>query len=425
MESLKQRNEIFDLLIVTFQVLSGVSMFFSSRTILVFTIQIAIVLYMLPHIRLRSPKSILLVVIYITLQYILQAVYYRSFNAVTITRYLFQSFLVTYISYLYFRDRYFHLFCLSIYYLSIIGLIFYIIYLIYPGFQYVVWSLSRRYNIDPLGESIILYQIRRSGASSLYYGNLVRNGGFAWEAGASAALAVMAFFINNIQRYKGYIRRNIVYIVLIISTFSTAGIFTLILALSVFMKRKLSPFFLVAMITIIGSLTFLIYFRVPFFYEKIQDETQLALQTDFSSTKEAQGRFTKYLMYKDYFWETLVVGRTFSQDFREKMGFSTLMEFTSVGVGGIFSLAMAYGFAFMIYYVYLIFHLSRLLGIKYGFSNQLALIMFPIAFLINLMSQGVLIWVTPILVFLIYSMEEDTHLIKYSANREIGMLGIQ
>jgi len=167
---------------------------------------------------------------------------------------------------------------------------------------------------------------------------LIRNGGFAWEAGASAALAVIALFLNNIQKYTGYIRRNMVFIALIISTFSTAGIFTLILALSVFVKKRLTPFLSISMILIIIALVFYVYSSVPFFYEKIQLELQMAQRTDFSTTKEASGRFTRYLMYKEYFWDTLLVGKTFSQEFKEQMGFSSLRDFTSVGVSGIYGL---------------------------------------------------------------------------------------
>lgn len=392
-------------------------MFFSSRTILVFAIQTAILLYMIPQIRVKPPRVILIVVAYILVQYLLQAVYYRSFSLITIARYMYQSFVITYISYLYFREKYLHLLCMSIYYLSIIGLVFYGFYLSFPAFKYFVWATSERFSLDPLGESIILYQIRRAGSSSIFYGNLIRNGGFAWEAGASAALAVIALFLNNIQKYTGYIRRNMVFIALIISTFSTAGIFTLILALSVFVKKRLTPFLSISMILIIIALVFYVYSSVPFFYEKIQLELQMAQRTDFSTTKEASGRVTRYLMYKEYFWDTLLVGKTFSQEFKEQMGFTTLREFTNVSVAGIFGIAMAYGFGFMIYYVYLLFRLSMLLKNRYGYTNQLALIMFPIAVILNFMSQSVLMWITPTLVLLIFSMEESFVIHRSHANR--------
>ncbi len=157
-----------------------------------------------------------------------------------------------------------------LYVLTIISFVFYLPSLIIPGFQnYFLTNVTDYFKLPYQGLSIyapapniILYTFNSAPAYGLEF---IRNSGAFWEPGAFAGFLIIALLLNLIHGKNLKDKKNLFFIIAIISTFSTTGYLALLFLLfSYFFHlsigfKKYIVLFLILIIAIISfySLDFL------------------------------------------------------------------------------------------------------------------------------------------------------------------------
>lgn len=155
-----------------------------------------------------------------------------------------------------------------VYVLSIIGLVLFSVQIIYPDLFY---SLSTKLNFmtqeeqtDVGGWYVFVYMF--SGWAS------DRNCGFAWEPGAYSCILIFILCYQLVRNKFKLDRYSIIFIISLISTFSTSGFIALFLiSISFFLYRKkilVIPVYMLGMIGLI-AFSFNFYLTSSFMKEKI------------------------------------------------------------------------------------------------------------------------------------------------------------
>lgn len=155
------------------------------------------------------------------------------------------------------------------YYYSIVGLFFWLSTSIVPGFLQLTYGLativSRFASWAPNPESYILYNYEE-----IRVGMFIRSPGPFHEAGAFCVFLVMALFLNIMLTKKLNNKKNVIFIVSILSTFSTAGYVALfVLILSYFPYSGYNKLLKVCMMLIMFASIIYVYDSAEFLSNKI------------------------------------------------------------------------------------------------------------------------------------------------------------
>ncbi len=187
---------------------------------------------------------------------------------------------------------------LIMYYYCIISLIFWSVSNISPSFHNLTSGFAGLLGTHPIDpdklyqgkpEQFILYTYE---AAKTF--GIIRNPGPFHEPGAFGVFLLLAIVFNTMITHNFFDRKNLIMIFAILTTFSTAGILGLMIAfLSYYYGRKK----LIRLSDILTMLVFLplftyIYLETPFLNDKIQDQYQIAQNTDLN--KETTGRFVGF-----------------------------------------------------------------------------------------------------------------------------------
>lgn len=172
------------------------------------------------------------------------------------------------------------------YVLAIVILIFWTIENIIPQFSSLVHQVSRAFSLDiESNENILIYN------SEPHYSpiGLKKNAGFAYEGGAYSVILILALFFNYLEKNTLRNNESFVFILGILTTFSTAGYLSLILFLIALLFNKYKNNYYALILTIILGLTITYYFysSIPFLEDKINSQFEIA-QSDKYATA---GRF--------------------------------------------------------------------------------------------------------------------------------------
>lgn len=159
----------------------------------------------------------------------------------------------------------------SIYYLSIISMLFWILSNVSSSFHELIPIIAEKYHLDPLPfeegfrEQILIFTYEKE-----RFMGIIRNAGFCHEPGAFAVILNYAIVFNYLICKKLFNKKGIIFIILMLSTFSTAGYLSLfiIMATIIFKRRKnISLSFLYSL-----GLIFIIWFsftQIDFLQSKI------------------------------------------------------------------------------------------------------------------------------------------------------------
>jgi len=208
---------------------------------------------------------------------------------------LFSSFILMYVyTYFLYKTYYFDLFELlenAIYYLTIISLTLYFSHLIIPSFGSILENIITflkplSADVERHSRSLIIYTYRPDNTTYL---DIARNSGFAHEPGAFALLLNLAIVTNFLKTRVLISRRNILYIIAIITTFSTAGYLALFVLITLLIKNRGSRVFYV-LVYIATSLAFGYYsIDSEFMVEKVSYQYEEQFNT--SLDQQNSGRF--------------------------------------------------------------------------------------------------------------------------------------
>ncbi len=126
-----------------------------------------------------------------------------------------------------------------IYYLAIIALIFWGLQNFSDGFTDLLENISSSLMLDPgSNESIIIYNLEHHREIDIW--GLMKNAGFTAEGGVYSALLILALYFNTLFSKIIFDKKNIIFIISILTTTSTAGYAALgfyLIATSIYLKR--------------------------------------------------------------------------------------------------------------------------------------------------------------------------------------------
>ena len=127
-----------------------------------------------------------------------------------------------------------------------------------------------------------------------------RNSGPFWEPGGFAVFLILALVFNLIKEKSILTKKNVIIIITILTTVSTAGyiaLFTSIISF-IFIQMKLSKFILLPFLIVVSTL---MYFQFTFLGEKISQNINMAEQTTAS-------RFGSMLVDYNAFLKSPIIG---------------------------------------------------------------------------------------------------------------------
>jgi len=104
-----------------------------------------------------------------------------------------------------------------------------------------------------------------------YYG-LIRNSGFMWEPGGFAMIIVYSIVFNWLTKGANLNRRIIIYFIALITTFSTAGYFSMFLLISAYYIKRVS-FFNITFLLASVAIFYLYIYKLDFISGKIDKYT--------------------------------------------------------------------------------------------------------------------------------------------------------
>jgi len=171
------------------------------------------------------------------------------------------------------------------YILAIIALVIWTLENVYPGLGQWIRQISKNYSLDPSNENILIYNVE--GQRDLL--GLIKNSGFAYEGGAYSIIILISLVFNFIETKSLKNKETLVFIISMLSTFSTAAYFTLfIFFVSVILFNSSDRIIIFApTMTILVILSLFLFNNLSFLNEKVFDQIDTA-RTDRYATS---GRF--------------------------------------------------------------------------------------------------------------------------------------
>lgn len=268
-----------------------------------------------------------------------------------------------------------------LYVLTLIGLLLWIGVNLSSSFKNILNNIS--YIIDYSSDKQTLYVFNLEDAQAY---NLYRNDGFAYEPGAYSIALLFALYFNYLLKGNFFNYKTIVFVLALLSTFSTAGYAVLFVILigMLYNRFKKRPLILVISVLFISYIGYYAYSSLDFMKDKI--ENQLSLIEDKSETR---GRFASALNEIKLAKGNLVFGIGFVDETRFSDSYVSSDEKGSVN--GIFYLISGFGIVF--FFIYLIYlYRSFVLLCAFFKRNKITVISFFISVLIVAFTQTCLTW---------------------------------
>jgi len=179
------------------------------------------VLYRRNRTGIVNQKILMIFFIYLLLALVQGFIW--GFSVVSLITSFSYGFLLPYFLFRIYREDFLYLLERVIKVLTIIALTIWMINQILPGTKetitYLINALNK-YRVDDLTRGMIFYTYWPQLDQSF---GLSRNAGFASEPGQFAVLIILALVINYVRKIQLFDRKNIIYYIALLSTFSTAG----------------------------------------------------------------------------------------------------------------------------------------------------------------------------------------------------------
>lgn len=226
-----------------------------------------------------------------------------------------------------------------------------------------------------------------------YYG-LVRNSGFVWEPGGFAMIIIVAIVYNWLTNGVSFNRKIFIYIVALISTFSTAGYFALLFILAAFYIKKVT-FFNIILLGIAVIIFFNFVYQLDFMEGKINKYTEAYQQNEINAKAEKnkvkvnrfQGGYEALVKTMKY---PLGYGLVSEKDYTD--------EVEIYGTNGLGSLLVMWGIPAFIYLIYLMWKFFVILNIRN--LNRLSLFFLMMALLVVFFSNPIARYILPYLIII-------------------------
>jgi hypothetical protein len=253
---------------------SGISFFTQSRTIF---LAIVVILAFRFLMRPRFENFFIAIILSQILLSLLQAIQIGNYSSSSFVGNLL-IWIFPYFVFLEIKDKFFPIFIIIMYWLTILSLIIWSLLFFYPGLNDFLKFLSQTFDLDPASnESLIFYNVE----THRLFGFAFRNAGPFNESGSFGVFLILALFFNLL--YEGgeklFSKKNSVFIIGLLTTGSTGSYLALgsflILYYTIMKKKAIS----VLIIPLIVLFSFWAYTSIGFLQEKIESQATTQLES--------------------------------------------------------------------------------------------------------------------------------------------------
>ncbi|MFC1760086.1 hypothetical protein ACFLZD_01035 [Candidatus Neomarinimicrobiota bacterium] len=241
-----------------------------------------------------------------------------------------------------------------IYIIVIISFLFYVPSIIVPGFEnYLIDQIAPIFKQQPrlssfyaYAPNFILYTVNPHG------GVFYRNSGPFWEPGGYVCFLILALIFNIIINRTIFKRKNLIFFIAIITTFSTTGYIALIFLVIGYLiiQRKLINYLILLPVFVIIS--YISFTTLGFLKDKIILNYEKTITSNIETT--ARTRFVSTILDLKDIKDNPIIGK--GRSFKTRHGISasefSYLEHRNNGITG---LTVRYGIPFFLFYFSLIF----------------------------------------------------------------------
>lgn len=345
--------------------MQGSIVMMGSRTLLLIFLFISGIIFYYKKLKIDS-----VLIIFFFFLLLITFIQYFQFNFIsyntafgTLVRFLLPYFLIKIIG-----KNYLKYYINILYFFAIISLLFYLPSILFPNFLKILLDISSSTGIQKLEveNNLIIYSARvvtRLG--------VLRNSGLFWEPGAYSGFLIIALLFNIVQSEKLWNWGNFIFIITIVSTFSTAGYIALFLTIFFYFATSLKRrgvYYLLIPLFCFGA--WFAYFNTDFLGSRINseltetDKNELEYTGRIGSGKKDLKDIVKY----PFFGRGRNVATRFD-NFNEK----DILEFHRTN--GVTDFVVKYGLLFSLFYLFNIYKSFNSFCYNYRFNKRFALLM--------------------------------------------------
>jgi len=281
---------------------------------------------------------------------------------------------------LYYKERLFICYETVLFHLSLVALLFWLLYLLSPEIVNTIVSVcefSKPYTDEGnVLKNMIVYTLPNTEFYSNNYSSVIRNPGFAWEPGAYSCFICLAIFCN-VLRTNFKIKSNLSLIVLVIallSTQSTTGlaVFAVMLLVWLIINKRFWYAFLVLPFAI-----FLV--SQEFVMDKFFDEYNALSDVEWQNKSAAIGRLASLqIEWKEFLRHPLIgVGGYEGGTWLAKHGYDV------VTISGLGHMLSRFGAIMSLLFFLLLIKSSKCINRLFGTNNGCLLIVAIVGMMIS------------------------------------------
>lgn len=245
----------------------------------------------------------------------IQVVFFRGFSLAAIYFPLI-TFLLPYIFMKIFRLQFFYYFIRVLYVIAIFTTPIWLLQSIYPPFDALLQNAIHAvfpYSWGSTPRSLLIYTA--AWGENLYNSDfgVYRNSGLFHEPGAYAVFLNLALITNTYLTGKKFSRRNIVFILAILTTISTAGYISLFIILSYFIwNQRTNILIKILSLIVFFVVSFNLYQSEEFLKSKIEKQFENQIQSAIEEEgkhRAESGRFFAFYTSFELFKQNPIFGR--------------------------------------------------------------------------------------------------------------------
>ncbi|MEM4260503.1 MAG: hypothetical protein QXG00_04660 [Candidatus Woesearchaeota archaeon] len=312
-----------------------------------------IIIYLFINSRLKFDNLFFWI---ITLLNFVAIAQFFAFGAFTTSSYIgvFLTFLMPYFIIRIIGYEYWRYYINIVYFFSIISLILWSLQNISDSFTALLINISSSLHLDPENnESLIIYNLEHKRPTDIL--GLMKNAGFTAEGGVFSCLLILALFFNTIYSKNIFNKKNIVFIISLLSTNSTAGYAALGIYLTgtsfLFSQKR----YKLILFPITAVLFYLAIIQLPFMLEKVNKYYEDELYVyEINPNPSRLGRFLSARIDLDIIKENPLWGRGIHKESRYLTPLEKEIGYSNSYLG-IIGFASRYGIIIWSYFFYYLF----------------------------------------------------------------------
>ena len=232
-------------------------------------------------------RIVIIFIIYVLLAFVQGIIW--GFSLVSFTTSFVLGFLMPYYLFKVYHEDFLFILEKVIYFMTIISLSFWLVHQFIPGAKEYISGIIisvNRYNFTDIARGMIFYTYWPELDQDF---GLSRNAGFRSEPGAFAVFIILGIVINYVRNIHLFDKRNIVYYIALLSTFSTAGYLALAAVGLLLIKQKSVRIVGILLFPILAYGALYAYGNLNFMKSKINQ--QYEEQTEVGLNEPTSGRF--------------------------------------------------------------------------------------------------------------------------------------